>query len=141
MNITKEADYAIRVIFHLSNANEEDIISASTISESEKIPSQFLLKILRKLRKADLIKSFMGVNGGYQLNKTPSEISLRDVIESIDGPIYLNRCLYNPEECNKKFTSFCPVHSQLGVIERNMLNELSSATFQKILDKEVVGLK
>lgn len=132
MNITKEADYAMRVIFHLSLADEDEIISASTISEQQKIPSQFLLKILRKLRKADLIKSFMGVNGGYQLNKAPEEITLRDVIESIDGPIYLNRCLYNPKECNKNATKFCPVHHHLGVIESNLLRELDSVTFEII---------
>ncbi len=135
MNITKEADYAVRVIYHLSLADKDEIISASTISESQKIPSQFLLKILRKLRKADLIKSFMGVNGGYQLNRNPSEINLKDVIESIDGPIYLNRCLYNPEECNKRATEFCPMHSYLSEVENNLLNDLQDITFDKIVER------
>lgn len=135
MNITKEADYAVRVIYHLSLADKDEIISASTISESQKIPSQFLLKILRKLRKADLIKSFMGVNGGYQLNRSPSEINLKDVIESIDGPIYLNRCLYNPEECNKRATEFCPMHSYLSEVENNLLNDLQDITFDKIVER------
>lgn len=137
MNITREADYALRVIALLSRVDPKKITSASTISDQENIPSQFLLKILKKLRKASLIKSHMGVNGGYQLNKDPHEISLKNVIETIDGPIYLNPCLYNPEECNKNFTSACPLHHHLGIIENNLLEELDSVSFEKITNTTI----
>lgn len=132
MNITREADYALRVISLLSEVKEDTIISASKISDSEKIPSQFLLKILRKLRKASLVKSYMGVNGGYKLNKPSKDISLKDVIESIDGPIYINRCLYNPEDCNRNFSSECRLHYHLGLVEDKLLKDLDDITFDII---------
>lgn len=132
LNITKEADYAIRVINYLSNINCDEIISASIIAEKEKIPSQFLLKILRKLRKANLIQSFMGVNGGYKLKKEPKNITLKEVIEAIDGPIYLNRCLYNPDECNKNFSSKCPIHYHLSIVEKELVNHLDNINFEDI---------
>ena len=131
MNITREADYAIRVILHLTNAEEGEKVSASTIAEAQNIPSQFLLKILRKLRQQDLIKSFMGVKGGYILNKNPEDISLRNVIEAIDGPIYLNRCLQNPTECNL-FPINCAVHKELQLIQNRLVEDLDSVNFNNI---------
>lgn len=131
MNITREADYAIRVILHLSNAEENERISASTIAEAQSIPSQFLLKILRKLRQKDLIKSFMGVKGGYVLNKKAKDITLRDVIEAIDGPIYLNRCLQNPAECNQ-FPINCQVHKELQIIQNRLTKDLDNINFENI---------
>ncbi len=133
MNITKEADYAIRVIYLLSRTPDEEKVSANTISKTENIPSQFLLKILRKLRKGGLIKSYMGVKGGYVLNKTPEEISFKDVIEIIDGPIYLNRCLLDRKECNK-YPNHCSVHIQLGKIQKNLIKQLDSVNFKNIED-------
>lgn len=131
MNITKEADYAIRVILHLSEAPVGEKISASTIAEAQNIPSQFLLKILRKLRQHELIESFMGVKGGYILKKSPEDISLRNVIEAIDGPIYLNRCLKDPTECNQ-FPHKCAVHRKLQGIQNRLLTDLDSVNFANI---------
>ncbi len=137
MNITREADYALRVISLLSQVKKDTIISASKISDSEKIPSQFLLKILRKLRKASLVKSYMGVNGGYKLNKPSAEISLKDVIESIDGPIYINRCLYKPEDCNRDFSSECSLHYHLGLVEDKLLKNLDEIKFDTISNRVI----
>lgn len=131
MNITREADYAIRVILHLSAADDGEKISASTIAEEQTIPSQFLLKILRKLRQQGLIKSFMGVKGGYMLNKEPKDITLRNVIEAIDGPIYLNRCLLNPSQCNR-YPINCDVHKELQIIQDRLTSDLDSVNFANI---------
>ncbi len=132
MNITREADYAIRVILTLANAEKDEKISASTIAESQTIPSQFLLKILRKLRKQGLVKSFMGVQGGYMLNRDAEDINLKDVIEAIDGPIYLNRCLLNPNQCNR-YPINCAVHHELQIIQDKLIEELQNVNFDYLV--------
>ena len=71
-------------------ADENRQIEAKAIAEKNDIPYRFTLKILRKIVQAGIIKSYRGVNGGYVLNKKPSEITLKDVIETIDGKIAIN---------------------------------------------------
>jgi Rrf2 family protein len=128
MKITREADYALRIVAML--AGKEKQIEARVISEENDIPYRFTLKILRKMVQAGLIKSYRGVNGGYILNKEPSEISLREVIEVIDGKIEINRCLDEPEMC--KNTMVSKVHEELTQVQRILSEELDKVTFQEI---------
>ena len=93
MRITQESDYALRVVLYFSSLNPGTKVSANIVAEDQNIPLRFLLKLLQKLKKADIVESFMGVNGGYALKREPKDISLKDVIEAIEGPIHLNRCL------------------------------------------------
>ncbi|ARC84324.1 Rrf2 family protein [Clostridium argentinense CDC 2741] len=133
MGLTQETDYALRVILYLSRLEKGTIVSANTISEKENIPLRFLLKLLRKLREAKLVESYMGINGGYALNKNPEEISLKDVIEAIEGPIYLNRCLYEPEKCNLRGPNKCAIHSALFSVQKKLVEELSKINFKEII--------
>jgi Rrf2 family protein len=133
MGLTQETDYALRVILYLSRLEKGTIVSANTISEKENIPLRFLLKLLRKLREAKLVESYMGINGGYALGKNPEEISLKDVIEAIEGPIYLNRCLYEPEKCNLRRPNSCAIHSALFAAQKKLVEELSKTNFKEII--------
>lgn len=133
MNITREADYAIRVIANLSLTEEGERVSASTLAEEETIPQQFLLKILRKLRKKGLIKSYMGVKGGYVLNSKPEDITFKNVIEAIDGPIYINACLFDRTECNR-YPINCIVHKRLKVVQRNLVENLEAINFKNLFE-------
>lgn len=90
MRITLEANYAIRIIDCLANA--ESRMSSKIISERTGVSLRFALKILRKLCIAKLIRSYKGAQGGYELTRKPSDINLKDVIETVDGPIAINRC-------------------------------------------------
>ncbi|WP_411681034.1 RrF2 family transcriptional regulator [Clostridium thailandense] len=134
MRITQEVDYSLRVIFYLSKLGYDKKIEAKFISEHENIPLRFLLKLLRKLTHAKIIKSYRGVNGGYALNMLPKDITLKDVIEVIDGPIYMNRCLCDPSYCNLNRADKCDVHFALAKVQNNLINDLKSINFDDILN-------
>lgn len=137
MRITQEADYGFRVILYLSKLGYGEKIEAKAISKDENIPLRFLLKLLRKLTQADIIKSYRGVNGGYALNQMPENITLKDVISAIDGPIYINRCLYDPNHCNLKRSHSCGVHNALATVQIKLIRELESINFKDILDGNI----
>ena len=107
MQITRETDYAIRCVLHLSK-DPDKVIMVDSIARDKKIPKSFLAKILQKLSKAGIVKSFRGVNGGYQLDKHPSEVSLLNIIESIEGPVVMNECAMNKKICD--MSDSCTVH-------------------------------
>lgn len=137
MRITQEADYGFRVVLYLSKLGYGEKIEAKSISKDQGIPLRFLLKLLRKLTLRGIIKSYRGVNGGYSLNRIPENITLKDVIEAIDGPIYINRCLDNPKNCNIEHTSYCVVNHALSKVQNNLVEDLGSISFKDILEENI----
>ncbi len=136
MKITQEADYGLRVVLYLSKLEYGERIDSGTMSENNEIPLRFLLKLLRKLIDSGIIKSYRGVNGGYALNKLPEKITLKDVVEAIDGPISVNRCLIDPEFCNAKQKGPCEIHRALAGVQQKLLSELEKVNFKDLKDGE-----
>lgn len=99
MKITREADYAVRVVYAIMCADTK--ISARAISETSGVTLRFALKILHKLTASQMVKSFKGVNGGFVLAKDPQDISLGEIIECIDGPFEISHCLNEDCDCTR----------------------------------------
>lgn len=136
MGITQECDYALRVVLYLSEKGINKKYEAKIISENLNVPLRFLLKILRKLTVAGILNSYRGIGGGYALAKNPEEISMKDVIEIIDGPIYVNRCLYDSAYCTLNRSEICNVHHVLNTIQTQLDTNLQKVNFQSIISKE-----
>lgn len=129
MRITIEADYAIRIIDCLANADGR--LCAKTLSERTGVSLRFALKILRKLCIADLVRSYQGLQGGYELKRKPEEISLKDVIEAIDGPIKISHC-QNSNSCSMVDNpKLCAFHSVFSDISESVEKKLAMITFDK----------
>ncbi len=131
MKITREADYALRIVAMIAEEGRQ--IEAKVIAEKNEIPYRFTLKILRKIVQSGIIKSYRGVNGGYVLNKAPSEITLKDVIEVIDGKIAINKCMEESGIC--KNDGVCRIQKQLYRVQKVLSEELEKITFEDILKK------
>ena len=137
MKITQEADYGLRVVVYLCKLGYGEKVESKVISEKEGIPLRFLLKLLRKLMQADIIRSYRGVNGGYAINKLPEQITLKDVIEAIDGPVCVNRCVIEPSFCNLNRSGVCILHRAMTKVQKNLNAELDSINFRQLLDGEI----
>ena len=133
MYITLESDYAVRIILYLSQIQKR--VEARSISEQTEVTLRFALKILRKLVAAGLVKSFKGTQGGYELNRPPEEISLADVIETVEGPYYLSRCLDPQLGCNRtnRPSPRCKVQREFARISRDVRKRLQNITFDRLV--------
>ncbi len=127
MQITRQADYALRAVIFLSRLDSDQKASTSAIAEEQKIPPSFLAKIVSQLSLAGLIQTSRGARGGVSLARPPAEISVLDVIEAIDGPVMLNECAGNPDSC--PFGESCPLQKIWCDTRQQLLTSLSSATF------------
>ncbi len=134
MRITLESDYALRIISAL--AKHDGIVDAKTLSEETSVTLQFTLKILHKLVKCDLVKSFKGIRGGYALRVSPDKITLKHVIENIDGPIAMIRCLENSESCalNREKTE-CIYHHIFDTISLDVARKLAGITISDVINR------
>ena len=91
MHITLESDYAVRIVSCL--ARQGGRMDAKRIAEETGVTLRFSLKILRKLVTGGLVRSYKGTKGGYELARPAKDISLCDVIETVEGPYALSRCV------------------------------------------------
>jgi Rrf2 family protein len=108
MQLTRAADYAVRVMIHLAGRPFGTRVTRDELSVSGSVPEHFLSKILQSLSRGGLITSHRGMAGGYSLAKDPETVSLLDVVEVMEGPLLLNVCLAPGLSCDRK--SWCSVH-------------------------------
>ncbi|RJQ24882.1 MAG: Rrf2 family transcriptional regulator [Peptococcaceae bacterium] len=132
MRLNQATDYAFRAVLHLSCLPRGQVVEARLIAEEQKIPMRFLLKILRLLTMAGIVESHRGVNGGFVLARAPAEITMLDVVEAIEGPIKINRCLIAPAECSRRAVRHCPVHKTLFSIQQALADEFKKHNFQEL---------
>lgn len=134
MRITLESDYALRIITAM--AEHREVVDAKTLSNETSVTLRFTLKILHKLVQGKLVQSFKGVKGGYKLKKTPDSITLRQVIELIDGPIAIARCLDSTEACSLNCDkTACTYHHIFDKISVDLANKLNKITISDVICK------
>ena len=100
LQVSRRVDYALRAVIHL--ASEQDGGRISTIAEiaaRERLPRQFLEKIFQQLIRSGLVRSRRGPRGGYELGRPAEDVTFRDVIEAVEGPIALNVCVGEHPDC------------------------------------------
>lgn len=133
MKLNQATDYAFRAILFLASQPEGKVVEAQTISKKEVIPMRFLLKTMPSLIRAGIVKSQRGVGGGYALARSPREITLLDVVEAVEGPVRINRCLEDYAYCSKKGAPTCQVHQALENIQGKLIGELKKHSFDEFL--------
>jgi Rrf2 family protein len=100
MQVSRKVDYALRAVIYLSLQGENRPVPVSEIASSRRIPRKFLEKIIKDLIRSGLVHSHRGAHGGYTLAKTADDVSFRDVIEAVEGPISINLCLTGQRDCS-----------------------------------------
>ncbi len=127
MHLTRQSDYGVRAVLHLAGLPYGDIVQTREIAAQEDIPAKYLPSIIRTLARAGLIRTMRGNQGGVMLARPPEEITLREVIEAIEGPIVLVQCMKGPRQCiHEKECSFLPVCED---IQHMMVGQLEGTTF------------
>lgn len=127
MQFNQATDYAFRTMLHMGALASGTVVSTQQLAEEEKIPPRFLPKIMRALRQAGLICSYRGVAGGFALAKPADSITLLDIVEAMEGPVAIHRCLGERDACSKRCTSECPVHATLGRLQSELIAGLRQA--------------
>ena len=140
MKITQEADYALRMMCLLTKESAAGVttVGAATLAEEVAVPTRFGLKILSKLSQVGLVKTSRGATGGYSLNTDPAALTVRQVIEAIDGPIELNRCLSESHAClNNPNKDCCRLHHVFEELNRMLTERLDRLTLAMVVDAEL----
>ena len=131
MQITRQADYAVRAVLHLAKVGNSERSATSSIAKEQNIPPSFLAKIISQLSIAGLLHTSRGARGGVTLAREPKDITLLEVVEAIDGPIQLNECVGENGACT--FDDHCPIKPVWCDAQDELVKRLKGTNFADLL--------
>lgn len=124
--IRRNTDYAFRLMSAIAAGGENETLAVTKLVELVYVPQQLACKLLQKLVCAGLLESKMGPKGGYRLAKKSEQISFKDIVEAIQGPVSINLCLSNEFFCPLK--DKCPISGHLLELQKEMERHLAEKT-------------
>ena len=131
MFLTRECDYAIRVVRGLADM---EMKSVGILCEREDIPQPFAYKILKKLEREGVVTAHRGNTGGYQLAKMPDDVTLLDIVQAVDKQLFLHDCLRENHTCSRNSDdSRCEVHQELARIQGILMDELNKKKMKELI--------
>ncbi|MBP7692577.1 MAG: Rrf2 family transcriptional regulator [Anaerolineales bacterium] len=130
MQITRQADYAVRAIVYLAQQGSGARVSTAQVAQEQHIPPTFLAKIISQLSTAGVVRATRGARGGITLARPPEEISLLEIVEAIDGPVSLNECTHDPSLCLMGET--CAVREVWCDVRVELVGRLKRTTFDQL---------
>ena len=134
MQITQTADYAVRTVVYLALHPDEGPIAAAVIAKEMTIPVDYISKVVQALSRAGLVESVPGRNGGARLARNPENLSMLEVIEAVDGPVALTRCVTRPGACPRD--AYCVVHPFWKKVQNGLVKTLSETKISSFCDQE-----
>jgi Rrf2 family protein len=132
MQFTKAEEYGIFGMMYLASQPKGKITPLSEVSENQGIPEKFLAKIFQSLSKSGLIRSHRGVRGGFTLGKPADRITIKEVVESIQGPYHISKCLTEPLE--GQTPSAAALRKLLELAQSSLLSVFTSHTIKDLTD-------
>jgi len=137
LRLSKKIDYALIAMHYIAFLENDQVVNTKAIAEKYQIPLELLAKILQKLAKKGLVVSHNGPKGGYLLAKDPSEISISEVIQAIEGPIGIAECYHESDNlCSQK--AHCNIRTPIGVIQTKIIDLLKGISLDQ-MHRESLG--
>jgi Rrf2 family protein len=129
MQLTRAADYAVRVMIHMANT-EAGRSSLGALADAADVSPAFLSKVLQRLVRSGLVASYRGKKGGFELLDRGRTASLFEILQALDGVPELNICLLDGG-CNR--TATCAAHGVWEEAQSRLREVLSAATLEKLV--------
>ena len=137
--LRRNTDYALRLMVALASQYPSQPISARALAKETVVPYQLACKLLQRLQKTDLVQSTMGPKGGFTLTKTPDKINLWNIIDVIQGPINMNKCLLGDFKCQHRAN--CTIHGKLAELQQHIQTSLTATTLDELLANRSIKTK
>ncbi len=131
IRISKLADYAV-VILTIMTSSDDELMSAAKLSMMSRVPEPTVSKILKMLSKGGIIESTRGIHGGYALSVNPSEVTVEDIINAIDGPVLITQCADGGDAvCSLGLE--CKMRGRWNEVNQAIRHALSSVSLRSII--------
>jgi Rrf2 family cysteine metabolism transcriptional repressor len=137
MRITRKSDYGLRAMYELAKSYGRSPVSITEIAAAQNIPDPFLEKIMQELKSAGLIVATHGRGGGYSLDRAPARVSVREVVEALEGKVALVTCLDPSLKC--MIEEGCPTSGFWTLINERFEQALGATTLADLLESAPIS--
>ena len=135
---TKKTGYALIAISHLARLPDDELASAREVAERFGIPSSLMMNVLKDLSAAGFVQSVRGARGGYRLACDPSQVTLDEMVEALEGPVRLAECISSrtgdEQECTCHAMAGCPISDPVHRVHRRLRDFLKKVSLAEITD-------
>jgi Rrf2 family iron-sulfur cluster assembly transcriptional regulator len=128
--LRRNTDYALRLVVGLARHQETGSVSTRLLAREQEVSYQLACKLMQHLHDAKIVESSMGPKGGFRLSREAADISLLDIIQAVQGPLSLNRCLLKAGACPR--AKVCPMRGKIGELQGRMGEYLGSVTLKDL---------
>ena len=139
MKISTRGRYGIKAMVDLAfNTADNNCVSLKSIAERQGIPENYLEQLMAILKKADVVKSIRGVQGGYILNKAPEDVSIGYLLKILEGSLSIVDCVENQppkKKCGTADCSECVVKDAWEAISKKFADAANSITLADLIKK------
>ena len=133
MKLSTRTRYGVRLMLALARIYGQGSIFLKDVAKGEEISEKYLSQIIIPLRGAGLVNSNRGVHGGYTLARSPAEITLRQIVEPLEGDCLVD-CVNNPAACERVLT--CPSRDVWTLLGGKISETLDGITLEQLLHRE-----
>lgn len=134
MQLNISTDYALRIIIYLSK--QDDLVTSEQIAKNTATDQNFIMRVLRRLKKACIVEIVRGKDGGYRIVKDPTEISLFEVFNIMEPTMNINQCLDDKHNCSLKAYDTCPIRSFYLKFQEEFENTLKGVSIHDLKTKQ-----
>ncbi len=135
MQLTTKARYVIRALIDLTINSASSPVLVKEIAQRQGMSARYLEQLLLPPKAAGMIRSTRGAHGGFTLARSPSEITLREIVNIMEGSISPTECADDPSICPS--SSSCVTHDIWVKIKKATDEILESATLQDLVDQQL----
>jgi Rrf2 family cysteine metabolism transcriptional repressor len=136
MKFSAKGEYGIRAVLDMALYSQNGPAQVKEIARRQAIPERFLEQVMASLRKAGLVESVRGAQGGYLLAYPPTQISLADIIQAVEGPIAPMKCVSEKAQNSCNRADLCVVRDVWREVQTSIVNALNSITVEEMCKKK-----
>jgi len=135
MKLSTRSRYGVRIMYELALRYGEGPVILKDIARWQEISEKYLSKLIIPLKAAKLVRASRGSHGGYNLTREPSEISIREIVEVLEGDLKTVECVHNGNTCTR--SSECPVKEIWHRLDKSVLDVLDNITLRDVVNNSI----
>lgn len=133
MKMSTRSRYGLRLLLDLALNGEKGPVQLSSIARAQNLSEKYLGQLVIQLKSSGLVRSERGKSGGYFLSRSPREITLREIVEKLEGDLSIVECVNNPEDCDR--SDFCITRDVWSEISRMIIEKLEQITLDELAQR------
>ena len=134
MRVSTKGRYGLRILLDVAVYEKQGPVALRDISRRQGISQKYLWQVINPLKVAGLLRATRGAHGGYVLAKSPAQISIRDIVDILEGPVSVVACVQSPNTCDRSAT--CTARSAWSEVESKIKSVMDGITLQRLLEQQ-----